>query len=85
MFNENPTKLSSQNVVTQDVITAATILWLVKKLGNIYKNVILNGPILSHPSTDHPNHYITFIEISRLDKEFFLIGKSILLCYTFST
>ena len=48
MFNENPTKLSSQNVVTQDVITAATILWLVKKLGNIYKNVILSGPILSH-------------------------------------
>ena len=35
------------------------------------------------PSTDHPNHYMTFIEISRLDKEFFLIGKSILLSYIF--
>ena len=31
------------------------------------------------PSTDHPNHYMTYIKISRLDKEFFLIGKSILL------
>ena len=32
----------------QDVITTATIMWLVKTLGNIYENVNSNGPILSH-------------------------------------
>ena len=35
------------------------------------------------PSIDHLSHYITFIETSPLDKEFFLIGKSILLSYIF--
>ena len=33
------------------------------------------------PFTDHLSCYMTFIEISRLDEEFFLIRKSILLSY----
>ena len=70
MFNRNPAKFSSQSVVTQDVNTTATILRLIKKLGKYLRERDFKWPN-PIPSTDHPNHYMTFIEISRLDKEFF--------------